>query len=111
MNGRQRVLAAIEHQEPDGVPVDIGSTPSSGISATAHYNLMQYLGESGTPTRVYDVVQQVAQPDDAFLDRFGIDAIDIGRAFDAPRRGLVRHYPAYRPPSTVPNLVPRYTAA
>ena len=83
MNGRQRVLAAIQHQEPDRVPVDIGSTPSSGISATAHYNLMQYLGQGDTPTRVYDVVQQVAQPDDAFLDRFGIDAIDIGRAFDA----------------------------
>jgi len=83
MNGRQRVLAAIQHQEPDRVPVDIGSTPSSGISATAHYNLMQYLGQGDTPTRVYDVVQQVAQPDDAFLDRFGIDAVDIGRAFDA----------------------------
>lgn len=38
MNGYvQRVLAAIQHQEPDRVPVDIGSTPSSGISpATAH---------------------------------------------------------------------------
>jgi uroporphyrinogen decarboxylase len=82
MNGRQRVLAAIQHQDPDRLPVDIGSTPSSGISATAHYNLMQYLGEAGTPTRVYDVVQQVAQPGDAFLDRFGIDAVDIGRAFD-----------------------------
>jgi uroporphyrinogen decarboxylase len=82
MNGRQRVLAAIQHQEPDRLPVDIGSTPSSGISATAHYNLMQYLGQGDTPTRVYDVVQQVAQPDDAFLDRFGIDVIDIGRAFD-----------------------------
>ena len=82
MNGRQRVLAAIKHQEPDRLPVDIGSTPSSGISATAHYNLMQYLGEGDTPTRVYDVVQQVAQPDDAFLDRFGIDVVDIGRAFD-----------------------------
>jgi uroporphyrinogen decarboxylase len=62
--------------------VDIGSTPSSGISATAHYNLMQSLGQGNTPTRVYDVVQQVAQPDDAFLDRFGIDVVDIGRAFD-----------------------------
>lgn len=82
MNGRQRVLAAIAHQEPDRLPVDIGATPSSGISATAHYNLMQYLGQGDTPTRVYDVVQQIAQPDDAFLDRFGIDAVDIGRTFD-----------------------------
>ena len=38
--------------------------------------------QGDTPTRVYDVVQQVAQPDDAFLDRFGIDVVDIGRAFN-----------------------------
>jgi uroporphyrinogen decarboxylase len=82
MNGQQRVLAAINHQEPDRLPVDIGATPSSGISATAHYNLKHFLGDSQTPTRVYDVVQQVAQPEDAFLDRYGIDAVDIGRAFD-----------------------------
>ena len=28
-------------------------------------------------------MQQVAQPDDAILDRFRIDAVDIGRAFNA----------------------------
>ena len=47
------------------VPVDIGATPSSGISAMAYYNLMKYLGLGDQRTRVYDVVQQVAQPDDA----------------------------------------------
>jgi len=33
MNSRERILAAIEHHQPDKVPVDLGSTPSSGISA------------------------------------------------------------------------------
>ena len=82
MNARERVLAAINHQEPDGVPVDIGSTPSSGISAIAHYNLKHYLGAPEWPTQVYDVVQQIAQPGEAMLDRFRIDVVDIGRAFD-----------------------------
>ena len=44
MTSRERVLAAINHQEPDKVPVDLGSTPSSGISAIAYTNLNQYLG-------------------------------------------------------------------
>ena len=35
MNSRERVLAAIAHKQPDLVPVDLGSTPSSGISAIA----------------------------------------------------------------------------
>ena len=82
MNARERVLAAINHQEPDGVPVDIGSTPSSGISAIAHYNLKHYLEALEWPTQVYDVVQQIAQPGEAMLDRFRIDVVDIGRAFD-----------------------------
>ena len=59
MNARERVLAAINHKEPDGIPVDLGSTPSSGISAIAHYNLKHAIGKTHWPTQVYDVVQQI----------------------------------------------------
>jgi uroporphyrinogen decarboxylase len=38
MNSREKVLAAIRHQEPDGIPVDLGATPSTGISAIAYFN-------------------------------------------------------------------------
>ncbi len=82
MNSRERILAAINHQEPDGLPVDLGSTPSSGISAIAYHKLKLHLDMQSGHTRVYDVVQQLAQPEDAILDRYRIDAIDIGRAFD-----------------------------
>ena len=82
MTSRERVLAAIDHQEPDRVPVDLGATPSSGISAIAYYNLKRHLGITGGHTRVYDVVQQLAQPEDDILERFGVDIIDIGRAFN-----------------------------
>jgi len=82
MTSRQRVLASLNHQEPDRVPFDIGSTPSSGISAIAYTNLKKYIGMTGGHTRVYDVVQQVAQPEDEFINRFGIDVVDIGRAFN-----------------------------
>jgi uroporphyrinogen decarboxylase len=64
------------------VPTDLGATPSSGISAIAYGNLKKHLGLAQGSTRVYDVVQQLAQPEDFILDRFRIDAIDIGRAFN-----------------------------
>ncbi len=35
------------------------------------------------PTLIYDVVQQLAQPDDAVLDAFGVDVVDIGRTFNS----------------------------
>ncbi|MBW7895385.1 MAG: methyltransferase, partial [Opitutaceae bacterium] len=82
MTSRERVLAAIAHREPDRVPVDLGSTPSSGISAIAYGHLKRHLGLTAGSTRVYDVVQQLAQPEDAILDRCGIDVVDIGRTFN-----------------------------
>ena len=81
MTPRERVLAAIEHRQPDRVPVDLGGTPSSGISAVAYNRLVRCLGLDVGPAKVYDVVQQLAEPDDAVLDRLGIDVIDLGRAF------------------------------
>lgn len=82
MTPRQRVLAAIAHREPDGVPIDLGATPSSGISAIAYNRLKNHLGIATGQTRVYDVVQQLAQPEDIILGRFGIDVIDVGRSFN-----------------------------
>lgn len=83
ITARDRVLATIDHREPDGVAVDLGSTPSSGISAVAHANLVKHLGLIDQRTRVYDVVQQLAQPSDELLDRLRVDVVDIGRTFNA----------------------------
>jgi uroporphyrinogen decarboxylase len=82
MTPRERILAAIRHREPDRVPIDMGATPSSGISAIAYGRLKKHLGITGGATRVYDVVQQLAQPEEQILDRFRIDVLDLGRTFD-----------------------------
>ena len=82
MISRERIIAAIEHREPDKIPIDMGSTPSSGISAIAYTNLKKHLGMNCGHTRIYDVVQQLAQPEDKILDHFGIDVVDIGRMFN-----------------------------
>lgn len=112
MNSRERILAAINHQEPDGLPVDLGATPSSGISAIAYHNLKLHLDMQGGHTRVYDVVQQLAQPEEALLDHFRIDAIDIGRAFDerdedwydiALPNGIPVQFPAWFKPVRQPD--------
>src|SRR5574341_1578583 len=82
MNSRERILAAMNHHEPDGIPVDLGATPSSGISAIAYARLKRHLEIHTGHTRVYDVIQQLAQPEDDLLDRFRIDVVDNGRAFN-----------------------------
>jgi len=82
VNARERILAAIDHTEPDALPVDLGGTPSSGISAMAYGRLVEYLDFKDRRNWVYDVVQQVAQPSEEVLDYFKIDVIDLGRTFN-----------------------------
>lgn len=82
MTSREMVLAAISHETPDRVPIDLGATPSSGISAIAYSNLVKYINREDLPVQIYDVVQQLAQPAMPVLDRFGVDVLDIGREFN-----------------------------
>lgn len=82
MTSRERVLASINHKTVDQLPVDLGSNPSSGISAMGYNKLKQALGIEGGHTRIYDVVQQLAQPEDNVLDILGCDVLDIGRTFN-----------------------------
>ena len=81
MTKRERVLRAIAHREPDKVPIDLGAMRSTGITALAYGRLKRYLGMSGGSVDIYDVIQQLAQPEDPILDFFDADVIDLGRAF------------------------------
>lgn len=101
MTSRERVLAAINHKESDRIPIDLGATPSSGISALAHARLIDSLGWDDK-TLIYDVVQQLAQPSDKLIERLGVDVLDIGRTFnendsDWKEIQLSEKYSAYNP--------------
>ena len=79
MTSRQRVLAAVNHVQPDRAPVDFGGHRSSGIMAIAYRRLRQHLGLPQRLPRVYDMIQQLAIIDEDVLDRFGIDIVELGR--------------------------------
>ena len=81
MTSRERILAVVGHKSPDRVPVDLGATPSSGISIVAYDNLLDWLGLD-YPVYGYDVIQQVAQPQAEILERFDVDVLDVGRFFN-----------------------------
>ncbi len=81
MTGRERILAALEHRQPDRVPIDFGGHRSSGTSAIAYAKLKKHLGITGGDIYVYDMVQQLAIIEPEVLDRFQVDTIELGRAF------------------------------
>lgn len=81
MTSRDRVMAAVNHREPDRVPIDLGGHRSSGMMAIAYHRLKQHLGITSGDIYVYDVVQQLAIIEPEVLDRFGVDTIEMGRGF------------------------------
>ena len=81
MTSRERVLAALNHQPPDRVPVDFGGHRSSGIMAIAYAKLKQALGITSGDVYVYDMVQQLALVEEPVLDALGSDLIELGRGF------------------------------
>jgi uroporphyrinogen decarboxylase len=78
---RERVLMAVNHREPDRVPIDLGGHRSSGIMAIAYHKLKRYLGITSGDIYVYDMIQQLAIIEPEVLDRFGVDTIELGRGF------------------------------
>lgn len=81
MTPRQRVIEACHHRPVDRVPIDCSGHRSSGIAAVAYAKLREHLGLPRRTVRVYDPIQQLAILDDDVLDRFGIDTVELGRAF------------------------------
>lgn len=80
MTSRERIIASTEHRTPDRIPVDLGASTVTGISAMAYNHLKAHL-QVDSPTRIFDVVQQLAMVDDEVLDTFGVDAIDLNQIF------------------------------
>jgi uroporphyrinogen decarboxylase len=78
---RERVLMAINHRQPDRVPIDLGAHRSSGIMAIAYNKLKKLLGITSGDIYVYDFIQQLAIVEPAVLERFGVDTIELGRGF------------------------------
>jgi uroporphyrinogen decarboxylase len=73
MNSRERLLTSLNHQEPDCVPFDLGSTQVTGIHIVAYCNLRAYLGLPPVELQLCDVIQQLALPDDDVIEQLGVD--------------------------------------
>jgi uroporphyrinogen decarboxylase len=73
LTSRSRVIQALNHQEPDRVPIDLGATIVSSIVKQAYIELKAYLGMTLEQIRMLDYIQQLPYIDDRLLERFGVD--------------------------------------
>lgn len=71
MTSRQRVLTALDHKQPDRVPIDLGGF-QTGIHRKAYIDLLIHLGIEDD-VAIMDPVQQLAKPCEEVLQRFRVD--------------------------------------
>jgi uroporphyrinogen decarboxylase len=73
MNPRERVVSALNHQEPDRIPIDLGGSICSSIHREAYVDLKKHLGMDVEEIELVDYVQQLPYLDEKLLERFGVD--------------------------------------
>src|SRR3974390_131434 len=80
MTSRERIVAAINHQPVDRVPIDFGGTRQTGISVWAYLRLRERLRlHQQKPARVFDTYQMRGEIDQTIADRFGADCLPLNR--------------------------------
>jgi hypothetical protein len=80
MTSRERVELALNHREPDRVPLDLGASAVTGMHVTTVYKLRQALGldPPGTAVKVIEPYQLLGEIADDLMDALGIDVVGLG---------------------------------
>lgn len=86
MTSRERVLAAVNHEVPDRVPIDLGGMTSTGIAARSCDGLKALAGIR-TPTRVLEPLLMTAVVEREVLRRFHGDVLPVNPAY-IPAAGM-----------------------
>ena len=79
MTSRERVLAAINHREPDRVPLDIGGGGSTSIVVEGYEKLKRYLGKEAETgdTQYLSKNYRIARVDESIMRQLGADCRSI----------------------------------
>jgi len=80
MNPRERVVKTLNHQEPDAIPIDIGSVGATTLLIPTYENLNHHLGFNG-PIRVMEPEFHLAMMDEEVLQKLhiGLRSLRLGK--------------------------------
>ena len=76
MNSRERVLKAINFQEADRVPIDLGGLKASGIAVETYDRVSRRL-DLGTTPRVADTLAMIAVVEEPVRKHFSLDVMPV----------------------------------
>jgi hypothetical protein len=79
MNSRERILAALDHRQPDRVPLDLGGSVLTGMHVSSVYRLRQalHLDPPGTPVKVIDPYQMLGEIGSDLVEAVEADVLPV----------------------------------
>ena len=79
MTSRERVARALNHQEPDHLPLDLGASPTTGMQVSSVYVLRQALkfDPPGTPVKVIEPYQMLGEIKPDLMEALGVDVVPL----------------------------------
>jgi hypothetical protein len=79
MNSRERVIASINHRQPDCIPLDLGGSATSGMHVTSVSLLRQalHLDPSGTPVKITEPYQLLGEIQLDLMEALGVDVLPL----------------------------------
>ena len=91
MTSRERVTRALNHQEPDRVPIDLGGHGATTMNKIIHKKLMNYLGYDNSDVPVLNLLQQYVDVDERLKIHFGSDFRPLWKG--APEKTSDEYFP------------------
>jgi hypothetical protein len=79
ISSRERVALALDHKQPDRVPVDLGASNTTGIHVTVVYLLRQHFGldKPGIPVKVIEPYQMLGEVKPDLQEILGVDVVGL----------------------------------
>lgn len=79
MTSRERVRLALDHKEPDHVPLDLGASAVTGMHVSMVYRLRQALGvgKPGAPVKVIEPYQMLGEVELDLMEALGVDVAGL----------------------------------
>ncbi len=92
LSSRERVRLALEHKEPDRIPLDLGATAVTGMHVDTVYRLRQALDldAPGAPVKIIEPFQMLGEIKPDLIQALLIDTVQVGgtgTAFGFPMEG------------------------
>ena len=77
MKSSERLIASLNHKQPDRIPIDFGGTAVTGVHVSVVAALRDHYGLEKKPVRVHEPYQMLGMVDDDLSDAMGLDVVGL----------------------------------